>query len=211
MPAETDLELVLDNLRNAIPKARQDVYDTAAMFYENESSPPPGWRTYKPFFEMVFYLGWLDYLLKVQIHRLIEDSDNRAIGESELSLTLYEAVEKLPRAASMAYACIMQKPKRAPIRIDEFRNAQEAYKQTLKEITSDHDFKAALRLVRNGVSAHHGFDKGKGGEHLVGWVLATTQSEARSVPVTHSLIFSKAVDVGRAVQEFGRRLKESLS
>jgi len=147
--------------RASIPTARENV-EFAARFCELGPSQP-NWESHRPSVELVFYLCKLDYDIKVLTLQALTDPENRSVWERYLALELHEALNTLPKAINRARIEMAKPASASHIPLARFDAAAQSYRQTVKEISSDKVFMDALSRVRNGVAAHHGLNKGKGG------------------------------------------------
>ena len=81
--------------------------------------------------------------------------------------------------------------------------AAKTFNGVATRIESDGTFRECLDMVRNGVVAHHGFDKGRGGEETVAWVHSGLVAQSRGYRPQDSQTAEYAVLLGRAVQDLG--------
>lgn len=185
----------------AIPVAREKV-EFAARFIEVGPSQP-GWESHRPVVELVFYLCKLDYDIKVLLFQFFIDSKNRTVWERYLALELHEALQTVPKAISRARMEIARPGTASHLKLARFDAAAKSYGQEVKAISQDQDFISALKMVRNGVAAHHGLSRGQGMDTSIAWTLNAWKLTQSDTTPFESQFGEYAVRLGRAIQDFG--------
>jgi hypothetical protein len=195
-----------DRLRVAIPKAREQV-SIVARFVEIGPTLPD-WGSHRPVVELLFYLCRLDYDIKVLLLQFLTDGDNRAVWEPLLALEVHEALETVPKAINRARLELGKPASRSGLNLQVFDEASKQYRTKVKIIRDDADFMKGLTIVRNGVAAHHGLNKGKGMDASIAWALSTWRLSTTELTTRNSQIGEYAVKLGLAIQDFATRVEE---
>lgn len=195
-----------DLLRAAIPKAREQV-NIVARFFEVGPSMPD-WDSHRPVVELLFYLCRLDYDIKVLLLQFLTDGDNRAVWEPLLALEVHEALETLPKAINRARIELAKPTTASKLSVQAFDEASKQYRATAKVIREDKDFMKGLTIIRNGVAAHHGLNKGKGMDASIAWAMSTWRLSQTELTPVNSQIAEYAVKLGLAIQNFAIRVEQ---
>jgi len=195
-----------DLLRAAIPKARGQV-NIVARFFEVGPSMPD-WDSHRPVVELLFYLCRLDYDIKVLLLQFLTDGDNRAVWEPLLALEVHEALETLPKAINRARIELAKPATASKLSVQAFDEASKQYRATAKSIREDKDFMKGLTIIRNGVAAHHGLNKGKGMDASIAWAMSTWRLSQTELTPVNSQIAEYAVKLGLAIQNFAIHVEQ---
>lgn len=195
-----------DRLRAAIPKAREQV-SIVARFVEIGPTLPD-WESHRPVVELLFYLCRLDYDIKVLLLQFLTDGDNRAVWEPLLALEVHEALETLPKSINRARIELSKPNAVSKLNVQVFDQASKQYRAVAKTIRDDKDFMKGLTIIRNGVAAHHGLNKGKGMDASIAWALSTWRLSRTELTPLNSQIGEYAVKLGLAIQDFATRVEE---
>lgn len=193
-------------MRAAIPKAREQV-NIVARFFEVGPSMPD-WDSHRPVVELLFYLCRLDYDIKVLLLQFLTDGDNRAVWEPLLALEVHEALETLPKAINRARIELAKPTTASKLSVQAFDEASKQYRATAKVIREDKDFMKGLTIIRNGVAAHHGLNKGKGMDASIAWAMSTWRLSQTELTPVNSQIAEYAVKLGLAIQNFAIRVEQ---
>lgn len=191
----------------SIPVAREKV-EFAARFIEVGPSQP-GWESHRPVIELIFYLCKLDYDIKVLLFRFFTDSENRTVWERYLALELHEALQTVPKAINRARMEIARPGTASHLNLARFDAAAKSYRHEVKAISADTDFMNALKMVRNGVAAHHGLSRGQGMDTSIAWTLNAWKLTQSDKTPFESQFGEYAVRLGRAIQDFGENMGSS--
>lgn len=194
-----------DRLRAAIPRAREQ-FSIVARFYEVGPSQP-NWDGHRPVVELLFYLCRLDYGMKVLLLQFLTDGDNRAVWEPLLALEVHEALETLPKAVNRARRELAKPTTQSGINLQNFDASSARLRAEIKFIRDDHDFMKGLKIIRNGVAAHHGLNKGKGMDASIAWALSTARLSETDLTTMNSRIGEYAVKLVLAIQGFASRVE----
>lgn len=186
----------------SIPKAREEV-ELAARFYINAGPYQPDWESHKVFVAFAYYLARLDYEYKVLLHQFFSDEANRAVWEGQLAVLIDGTLIHLQKGLGQLIKDLERPDTVSHLDVESVKKGARAFSETRKKIESDKNFMSMLKLVRNGVVAHHGFDKGKTAEEAIAWTYSSIQSRARGYRAQDSQVAEYAVRIGRAVQDLG--------
>lgn len=195
-----------EGLRASIPKARGQV-NIVAQFFEIGPSRPD-WDSHRPVVELLFYLCRLDYDIKVLLLQFLTDADNRAVWEPLLALEVYEALETLPKAINRARIELSKPTTASKLDVQVFDEASKEYRAAAKLIRDDKEFMKGLTIIRNGVAAHHGLNKGKGMDASIAWAMSTWRLSRTELTPLNSQIGEYAVKLGLAIQNFAIRVEQ---
>lgn len=189
----------------SILDARQNV-EFAARFIESGPSRPR-WESHRPVIELMFYLCKLDYDIKVLLFQFCADPENRTVWERHLALELHEALQTLPKAINRARKELARPDTASHLDLARFDTAAKSYRQEVKAINEDKDFMNALKVVRNRIAAHHGLSHGQGLETSIAWTLNAWKLTQSETTPFDSQVGEYAVRLGRAIQDFGKRIR----
>ena len=168
----------------------------------------PDWDSHRPVVELLFYLCRLDYDIKVLLLQFLTDGDNRAVWEPLLALEVHEALETLPKAINRARIELAKPATASKLSVQAFDEASKQYRATAKSIREDKDFMKGLTIIRNGVAAHHGLNKGKGMDASIAWAMSTWRLSQTELTPVNSQIAEYAVKLGLAIQNFAIHVEQ---
>ncbi len=190
--------------RASIPVARESL-EVAARFYLIGPAQD-GWESHRPVVELVLYLCRLDCNIKVLMLQFFTDPDNRMVWEGVLAQELREALQTVPQAISHARVEISKPGTRSHLDLAKFDATAAQHRGMIKEIRADREFCDALARVRNGVTAHHGFNRARGVGASIAWTLNALRLRQTGSTPFESKFGEYAVKLGRAIQDFSRNL-----
>lgn len=192
-------------LAASAPAAREEM-EFAVTFYMEISHEEDDWEGHRRFVAFAVYLARLDYEIKVLLSQFLSDPDNRSVWEGQLLLLIHGALDHVRKAVGAVVRDLNEPESVSNLDIERVRDAARAFKKATRQIESDRTFQKCLNLVRNGVVAHHGFDKERDGEEAVAWVHSGMVARSRGYRPQDSQTAEYAVVLGRAVQELGAAL-----
>lgn len=147
-----------------------------------------------------FFIVQTDVDMRVLLRAMAAGPAARVTTEKLLALVLRESVEGVYRILGDLQRTARSQTGRFAdfIDVDQLTAAQNAYKDSVRDIAEDHSFKETLVKIRNEVAAHM-FSNEVGIESAAAWVVSRSVIPKTDDAMFESLIFSRSMQVLRAL------------
>ena len=143
-----------------------------------------------------FFIVQVDVDMRVLLRAMAADPSARVTTEKLLALVLRESIEGVYRVLRELQRTARTQTGRFAdfLDLDGLTAAQNAYKESVRDIAEDHPFKETLVKIRNEVAAHM-FSDEVGIESAAAWVVSRSVMPKTDDAMFDSLIFSRSIQV----------------
>jgi hypothetical protein len=154
-----------------------------------------------------FFIVQIDVDMRVLLRAMASDPFARVTTEKLLALVLRESIEGVYRVLGDLQRTARTQVGRFEkfIDLDTLNSTQLEYKTAVRDIATDQPFKETLLKIRNEVAAHM-FSDEVGIESAAAWVVSRSVLAKTDDAMFESLIFSRSLQVLRALHELDDRL-----
>ena len=157
-----------------------------------------------------FFIVQVDVDMRVLLQTMASSPAVRVTSEKLLALVLRESIDGVYKILSDLQRTARTQQGRFSgfIDVDALTTAQTAYKLAVRDIAEDRPFKTTLTRIRNEVAAHM-FSDETGIESAAAWVVSRSTLPKTNDAMFESLIFSRSVQVLKALHELDADLATS--